>query len=79
MPSKPVIERLADRLIEHKGIDYQRSRQALTSYLKELKIDTFRSEVARIDNPEVFPYMMAAGLSSEQQTIMTIRWNELTA
>jgi len=76
--SKPVIERLAERAMEAKGLAYFEAYQALKEYIHSLPEHVLIREIERITNPLIFPKLWACGLSWDAQIKARQRWEELT-
>lgn len=75
--SKPVIERLAERVMDAKGLDYLEAYQALKTYVHSLPENVLIREIERITNPQVFAKLWACGLSWDAQLKARERWGEL--
>lgn len=75
---KPPIQMLAEKLLTAGAMEYQLQYLALKAYIKDLPETTFLSEIARVDNPDIFRYLISVGLTYNQQQIVALRWEELT-
>ncbi|MBA7593009.1 hypothetical protein ES708_35218 [subsurface metagenome] len=52
--------------------------EALRSYLRRLNDIEFAKQVDEIDRPEIMRYFWAAGLSAGRQSVVALKYKELT-
>jgi len=74
----PVIQNLAERLVEARGVDYYYATEALRAYMKRLTDIEFSKEVDAITNPDIIRYLWAMGLLARRQSVAALKYKELT-
>jgi hypothetical protein len=67
-----------DRVMRSQGLARQTALALLRWYLKTAAPDTLKGDVQAIQDVEKLKILWEAGLSSEQQTIVLKRYDELT-
>ena len=72
------IEALTEKIIGARGLDYIAGYRKLKAYLDEIGDDEFKEQLARTSNPDIFRYLLSAGLSWERQEWVAERWERLT-
>jgi len=75
--SKPPIQRLVERLMEARGMDYQRVSLTLKSHLQDMSDERFVMEVNRVTNPRIFGKLWSIGLNYRRQQACMVRATEL--
>jgi hypothetical protein len=60
-----------------RGVDYPRAYAKLRDYVKSLSEEDFEEQVKQVTMIDVFRYLLATGLSLEQQELIAAKVEEL--
>jgi len=71
--AQPPIQRLAEELMQARGVAHYRLRRALMMYIRQISIEEFEAQIDRVTNPKIFDYLWSVGLTWEQQRIVTLK------
>lgn len=77
MESKPPIQRMTEKLMEAKGMDYARITVQLRYHLEWLTDERFEAEIGRVTNPRIFGKLYSMGLNYRRQQACVVRATEL--
>ena len=73
---QPPTQRMAEKLMKASGASYRTADEMFRFYVRGLDLDTFKSEIDRVTNPDIFRVLWSVGMSDEKQDGASRKWKQ---